>query len=215
MPIAHWTLDEPQGDQARDAVGGHHGMVHGAAPHDEGRFGRARHFVRVRGDHVAVPYHVDFDIPSFTVSAWVWLTEPPAFSGIVGTRHGGDFTFDLKVNADKVHGDVGTGERWIETKVNFYAADVGTDGQGGVLDVGRWYLVTYVVDDAAKQFRLFLDGDLKKTIPYEGTPRLMQPGQSLRIGCSSGSEFMDGVIDDVKIWNRPLSDAEVRGLSRP
>jgi len=214
-PIAHWTLDEPGGGRANDSAGGHHGTVHGAAPHAEGRIGRARLFVRESGDHVAVPYHADFDIPSFTVSAWIWLTEPPTYSGIVGTRHGGDFTFDMKVNADRVHGDVGTGEKWIETGVNFYAADKGTDGQGGDLDVARWYLVTYVVDDAAKQFRLYLDGDLKKTMPCAGTPRLMKPGQWLRIGCSSGGEFMHGVIDDVKIWNRPLTDAEVRGLARP
>ena len=165
--------------------------------------------------HIAIPYSPDFDIPSFTVSAWVWLTEPPTVSGIVGTRHGGDCTFDMKVNADKVHGDVGTGDRWIETNVNVYANDVGTNGHGGDLEVGRWYLVTYVVDDATKTFRLYLDGDLKKAIPYAGTPRLMKPGQSLRIGCSSGNEFMDGVIDDVKIWNKPLTDAEVRELARP
>ena len=75
--------------------------------------------------------------------------------------------------------------------------------------------MTYVVDDAAKKFRLYLDGDLKKTISYSGTPRFMKPGQTLQIGCSSGGEFMDGVIDDVKVWNGPLSDAEVRGLARP
>jgi hypothetical protein len=89
-------------------------------------------------------------------------------------------------------------------KVDFGANDVGTHGQGGRLEVDRWYLVTYVVDDATKECRVYLDGDLKKTFPYKGTPRLMQPGQKLRIGCSWGNEFMDGVIDDVKIWNRPL-----------
>jgi putative heme-binding domain-containing protein len=214
-PIAHWTLDEPDGQEARDAIGGHHGVVRGARPHERGVVGRARLFIRDAGDHVEVPYHADFDIPSFTVSAWIWLTQPPTYSGIVGTRHGGDKTFDMKVNANQVHGDIGTGEAWIETKVNFGANDVGSDRQGGRLQVGRWYLVTYVIDDAAKHCRLYLNGDLKKSIPYQGIPRLMKPGQTLRIGCSSGREFMDGVIDDVKIWNKPLSEAEVRFLAHP
>ncbi|MEI7780475.1 MAG: LamG-like jellyroll fold domain-containing protein [Planctomycetota bacterium] len=214
-PIAHWTFDEPDGAEARDAVGGHHGTVHGAKPHKQGVIDRARLFVRDEGHHVEVRYHRDFDIPSFTVSAWIWLTEPPAYSGILGTRHGGDHTFDVKVNADQVHGDIGTGGNWIQTAVNFGARDVGTDGQGGRLKVGRWYLVTYVIDDAAKQCRLYLGGDLKKTIPYKGTPRLMKSDQTLRIGCSSHDEFMDGVIDDVKIWNLPLTDAQVRSLARP
>ena len=213
-PIAHWTLDEPDGDQARDAVGGHHDTVHGAKPHEQGVVGRGRLFVRREKNHVEVPYHADFDIPSFTVSAWIWLTEPPTYSGIVGTRHGGEFTFDMKVNAAQVHGDIGTGSQWIR-KVDFGANDVGTNGQGGRLEVDRWYLVTYVVDDATKECRVYLDGDLKKTFPYKGTPRLMQPGQKLRIGCSAGNEFMDGVIDDVKIWNRPLREEQVRSLARP
>jgi putative heme-binding domain-containing protein len=214
-PIAHWTLDESAGTVARDAVGGHHGTIHGAKPHAQGAVGRARRFDRDEGHHIEVPYHGDFDIPSFTVSAWIWLTEPPAYSGIVGTRHGGEHTFDMKVNADQVHGDLGTGNDWIQTAVNFGAGDVGSDGQGGRLAVGRWYLVTYVVDDAAKECRLYLNGDRKKTISYEGTPRLMKSDQALRIGCSANDEFMDGIIDDVKIWNRPLADAQVRTLGRP
>jgi LysM repeat protein len=49
--------------------------------------------------------------------------------------------------------------------------------------------------------------------PMLSHPDKIYPGQTLRIGCSSGGEFMDGVIDDVKIWNRPLTEAEVRGLA--
>ncbi len=35
----------------------------------------------------------------------------------------------MKVNADKVHGDIGDGSRWIDTKVNFYKNDTGSNGQ--------------------------------------------------------------------------------------
>jgi hypothetical protein len=120
----------------------------------------------------------------------------------------------MKVNADKVHGDVGDGERWIETKVNFYANDAGSDGQGGDLATGRWYHVAFVVDDSAKRFRLYLDGDKKKEIAYLGQPKLMKPGQTMRIGNSSADEFMDGLIDDVRIWSEALSDKQVGMLSR-
>ncbi len=188
--------------------------MHGAKPYERGALGRARLFVRREGNHVEVPYHADFDIPSFTASSWIWLTEPPTYSGIVGTRHGGEYTFDLKVNANQVHADIGNGTQWIEKPVNFGADDVGTDGHGGRLQVGRWYLEYYIVDDATKECRLYLNGDRKKTIPYKGSARLMKPGQKLRIGCSSGTEFMDGVIDDVKIWNRPLAEEQVRELAK-
>lgn len=212
-PIAWWALDDA-GPEARDSAGGHHGTFRGTAPH-AGRVGGARLFDRSRGDHVVIPFHPDFEIGGFTVSAWVRLTKEPTFSGILGTRFGREHTFDMKVNADKVHGDIGDGTRWIETAVNFYAGDVGSDGQGGDLALDRWYLVTFVVDDARGECRLFLDADRKRTIPFSGRPRLMQPGQEMHIGHSSGSEHMDGVIDEVRIWNRPLGDAEVAALARP
>jgi len=209
-PIAHWTLDD-QGGEARDSVGTHHGVIHGAVPHP-GRIDGALLFDRSRQDHVSIPYSPDFERSTFTVSAWVWLTKPPTFSGILGTRFGGMPLFDVKVNTDKVHGDIGDGSRWIETAVNFYKDDVGTDEQGGDLDLQRWYLVTFVIDNNRKECRLYLDGDRKKTIPFTGNPRLMQPEGVMHIGNTGAGEFMDGVIDDVRIWSHALTDAQVKAL---
>lgn len=206
-PIAHWAMDD-QGAVARDSVGSHHGRYIGATP-TKGRVDGAREFVRARGDHVVIPYSKDLAISTFTVSAWVLLTKPPTFSGILGTRHGGEHTFDLKVNAAKVHGDIGNGSSWIETAVNFYADDRGRNGQGGDLQLNRWFHIVYVIDAGAQECRLYLDADLKKTIPFEGTPILMTPVSTMHIGHSSGTEFMDGIIDDVKIWNRPLTIQQV------
>ena len=78
-----------------------------------------------------VPHAADLELSTYTLSAWVWLAKPPTYSGIVGTRQGGAMLFDVKVNADKVHGDIGDGSRWIETKVNFYESDVGSNGPTG------------------------------------------------------------------------------------
>ena len=212
-PIAHWKLDDAD-REARDAVGTHHGILHGAVPH-EGKVGQGLLFDRAKGNHVAIPHSPDFEIATFTVSAWVWLTKEPTFSGILGTRAGGEFNFDMKVNADKVHGDIGDGRRWIDTRINFYKNDVGSNGQGGDLAIRRWYLITFVIDEARKECRLYLDGDRKKTIPFQGEPRLMRRGQTMRIGAAGNTEFMDGVVDDVQIWNEALTDQQVRSLILP
>lgn len=212
-PIAHWKLDD-EGREARDSAGTHHGTIHGALPH-EGKSGKARLFDRSQEDYVSIPYSPDFEIGTFTVSAWVWLTKEPTFSGILGTRTGGEFNFDMKVNADKVHGDIGDGTRWIDTKINFYKDDVGSNGQGGDLATQRWHLITFVVDNGQKECRLYLDGDRKKTIPFKGEPRLMRRGQTMTIGNTGAGEFMDGVIDDVRIWKQALSDQQVVNLIAP
>jgi hypothetical protein len=209
--VAHWKLDERTGNVAHDSAGSHDGKIVGATV-ATGKAAAARLFDRPRGDHIAVDYSPDFELSSFTVSAWVNLTRPPTFSGILGTRFGGEYTFDMKVNDAKVHGDIGDGKAWIETRVNFYAADTGSNGQGGDLALNTWYHIAYVIDNQQKQCRLYLDADLKKTIPFQGTPRFMQPGHELRIGNSSSDEFMDGVIDDVRIFGSALSSDQVRSL---
>lgn len=210
-PLAHWAFEAEEGDEARDEAGGHDGRIVGATP-VPGLAGNGLLFERAKGQYVSVDYAKEFDIPAFTVAAWVKLTLPPTFSGILGTRFGLDHTFDLKVNAAKVHGDIGDGQEWIETAVNFYENDTGTNGQGGKLALDRWYHVVYVVDAAAHECRLYLDADLKKTIAFQGTPRLMQPGQTMRIGASSPGEFMDGVIDEVRIWGTALTPEQVSAL---
>ena len=40
----------------------------------------------------------------------------------------------------------------------------------------------------------------------------MRIGQTMTIGNTGTNEFMDGVIDDVRIWKHALSDEQVRKL---
>jgi len=53
---------------------------------------------------------------------------------------------------------------------------------------------------------------LGATWTFTGTPLLMSPTQELRIGNASGTEYMNGMIDEVRIYNRALSPAEMAGL---
>jgi hypothetical protein len=91
-------------------------------------------------------------------------------------------------------------------------ADTGFNGQGGDLELKRWYLITYVIDSDKQECRMYLDADLKKTMPLSGDPRLMRSGQTLTIGNTGAREFMDGVIDDVRIWKHALTDEQVKKL---
>lgn len=211
-PIAHWQFEDEDTD-ARDSAGAgaHLGIIQGATS-QAGKFGRGLLFDREKQQQVAIPYSPDFAIGTYTISAWVWLTKEPTFSGVLGTRTGGEFNFDMKVNADKVHGDIGDGARWINTGINFYKEDAGSNGQGGDLELRRWYLITYVIDNERKECRLYLDADRKKTIPFQGEPRLMRPEQTMTIGNTGANEYMDGVIDDVRIWKDALTDQQVQSL---
>jgi len=203
---------EDSATPGKDSAGSHDGTVFGgAALTADSRVGSAAMAFTPPGD-VRIPYHSDFDVSTFSISAWVKIAVEQNNGGILGTRFGGDTTFDVKVRASDVHGDVGHGGGWIDTNVDIRATDTGSNGQGGDLPHDTWQMITYVIDDGAKQFRLYIDDDLKRTIGYTRTPRLMKPGQEMRIGNSSGTEYLNGILDDVRIYDHALSQAEIDAL---
>ena len=206
---AHYTFDA--GSAADSSPNALHGVVGSSVTPSAGIVDGALNFPLVAGTgHVTVGYSSLFDVNAFTVSAWVYPTDKNGSRGILGTRIGGDTTFDVKVRAGDIHGDVGNGSAWITTGLDIRSTDTGTNGQGGNLPVNQWSLVTYVLDGANAY--LYVDGDLKRTMGVAG-PRLMKPGQQLWIGDDyAGNEPFAGRIDDVYIFGRGLSGLEVLQL---
>jgi len=175
-----------------------------------GKFGQALH-VTDDQTFILVPYAADLALNTFSVSVWVNLADLAAIRGIVGTRINGNFTFDLKATSTMVRGDIGNGTAWLNS-----ASDIPAS-RGGVLTTGVWHHLVYVVDNAAQNVRMYLDGAPAATAAFtvKGTPLFMTPAVSLGIGsCYDGAvERMRGLIDDVRLYNRALSDAEAAALA--
>ena len=195
-------------DAVTDVTGnGHDGTIEGTgSSFVAGRSVNAGKAMNFTGSQaVAVTYTSDLALNAYTISAWVNLnTVAPGTLGfgILGTRFGGDTTFDLKIQSTKVHADIGSGSAWINTAVDFNV----------VVPVESWHMITYAVDNAAQQVRMYYDGVLTNTLSFSGTPKLMQSGQALKIGNSSGTEFMNGKMDDVYIYGSALSADQVKTL---
>ena len=199
--VAYYKLD---GD-AKDSAGTHHGTLAGQAkPFIAGKVGQA---FNVTADltYITVPYAADLALSSYTVAAWVNYTDTNGNRGILGTRFNSDNTFDLKVDATRIHGDVGNGTAWLSSAVDVVTA------QGGAITTGVWHHILYAVEPGVT--RIYLDGALASTVTYTGTPLFMKSGQELRIGCSYPAEYMRGAIDEVRIYNRALSAAEAASLA--
>jgi autotransporter-associated beta strand protein len=194
---------------AADASGNNHtGTVEGSgSSYVSGRSGSAGQAINFTGNNnVAVAYKSDLALNAYTVSAWVNVNTTPGTFGILGTRFGGDMTFDLKVQSTLVHGDVGTGSGtvWLTTAADYNVATF----------TNEWHMITYAVDNSAQNVRIYYDGVLAKTVAFttSGTPLLMKAGQTLKIGNSSGTEYMNGKMDDVFIFNNALSSEQVAQL---
>jgi len=195
--LAHYKLD---GD-GKDAAGSHHGTLTNSPTFVAGKHGQA---MNVTLDQcITVPYTADLSLNTFSVAVWVNVSDIGGWRGIVGTRFNSDNTFDMKVSATLIHGDIGNGTAWLNTAVDVPAN----------LSVGEWYHIAYVFDDPADTAEVYLNGILSRTMTITGKPLFMKAGQELRIGVDYPGETFRGMIDDVRIYNRPLSAAEVGGLA--
>jgi len=202
-PVACYRFENSVADVTGN---GHNGTIEGAgSSFVAGRSANAGQAMNFTGsDAVAVTYASDLSLNAYTISAWVNLNTAPGASmfGILGTRLPGEYTFDLKIQDNKVHGDIGTGTGWLNTSADFNV----------VVPVGSWHMITYAVDNAAQQVRMYYDGVLTNTLAFSGTPLLMKAGQTLRIGNSYTGEFMNGKMDDVYIYGSALSVDQVMAL---
>jgi len=83
---------------------------------------------------------------------------------------------------------------------------------GGVIDNTTFHNTVFVVDNTSG--RIYVDGILKNTKVWTGTPIKVTTTLPLKIGALSDASgnptsFFNGTIDEVKIWNRALSTSEV------
>lgn len=85
-----------------------------------------------------------------------------------------------------------------------------------IYEPGVWHHLAGVVDDTNKIVSLYVDGQLAGTAPYTGTLRDFGSAPYL-IGTSNHDAsaynwFFDGMIDDVRVFDRALSASEVATL---
>ncbi|UCD50821.1 MAG: LamG domain-containing protein [Phycisphaerales bacterium] len=207
---------------AYDSSGnGHDGTVYGATLATD-RFGNANSAYSFDGidDYIVVPYADAFQLPVFTMSAWIMPTRD--LSGEVGPTivgRGEDYTTDRAGSVLLVTGEVhayGNG-------VTFMYEDNDDDeywySNGTFPEVGVWTHLA-ATRTASGQLLLYVDGIL--TGQWNGTALpTNQCFQDLLIGAyasNNGSSddivnFFPGLIDDVMIYGRALSAAEVVELA--
>jgi len=77
----------------------------------------------------------------------------------------------------------------------------------------RWYHIVAMFDDSDDSFSVYIDGELvtSGTSPVNLVP---QPTGPLSFGTRTGSsEYWKGALRDFRVYNRPLSNAEIASLS--
>jgi len=211
--VAHWPLDFGAGGLVNDVVGGNNGTIVGldSSTWITGRVNGAMRFDNVEGHHIEVPHAdvLDFGDVDFSISLLVrylnpwmdgdedmWIVKGTSGAPGTGNRYELfiDSTSDLRFSID--NDAVG------KTVLEVPSASIYT---------GEWVHVVAVRDAANDLLSVYADGVLLGT-NTDGSGDIAS-GEPLRIGESlSGSMAMSGDIDDVRIFDKALTEAEIASL---
>ncbi|HEX2314065.1 MAG TPA: sialidase family protein [Thermomonospora sp.] len=211
---AHHRLEETSGASLADSAGARFpatlrgGNATLGAPGRTGRALRLNHDPAAPADTAAETTAPVVDTTrSFTVSAWANLETTARNHTVVsqdGTRKSG---FLLKYEAR-------TG-RWQFTRPHSDSDEPGgaTAESAQTVTPGTWTHLVGVYDAAAQKMRIYVNGtagtEATVTTPWNATGNLAI-GRCLWTGAES--DFFPGTIDEVKLFDRALTPAEVTAL---
>jgi hypothetical protein len=209
--VLYLPFDAPEEDGVvRDASGaGNDGRVYGATWVANGRWGGAYHFsITNLDDRIQIPNSDLLNPDQITLTAWIKTDISDRFYTRIIDKdyHRG---YDLNLSGD-VDG------RSQHGRFTFEDNDMGLENDRPVEDL-RWHHLAGTYDGQIN--RIYVDGVLQKEKKATRPGSLTKTQWDLCIGNSvvdhGTGEFLayDGLIDEVRIYNRALSADEIKALA--
>lgn len=217
--VAAWTFDD---GKVTDAIADAHGeLFKGATITNDGKFGKALDVDGNQDSRADIEFNAKLESiieGPHTVSYWLYVREGRNHSGVwkgekVGW--GANFTFRMVTTSD-TNLTWGTCSGGAE---NWFATD-------GAIEPDKWFHLCQTADGEEAIGYVTPEGG-KTEIPVSGqqNPKLapepynLFPDRPLELGAGRGiggndgeDTFLDGIIDDVIIWDRALTEDEVEEL---
>jgi hypothetical protein len=148
-------------------------------------------------------------VPDFSWSIWVNLNVKKINSSIFSNS-------DSRSNKDRrlKYGEHGDAFTFLVDSYDGVRNYIDWAPVGGV-EINIWYHLVGVMDYTNNQMELYVNGDLKGTADWQGEP--MNEVVYTAIGCATEwvpnmTHFINGQIDELRIYDRVLSEEEVREL---
>ncbi len=205
--VGYWNLDEGTGTTALDLSGnGNGGTLVNGPTWVNGQISGALSFNGTNNyTNVGSPSNgsLDFGTGDFTLSAWINLPTTPAANEWVFAK-GGSGTVGYNI--------------YISTSNKFNCSIQATGGSNQSLSgnttlaVGSFKYVACVFSRANGIYG-YLDGVFNASTTYaSGNTNSVTNSSNFRIGSYSSGNYFSGLIDDVRVYNRALSAAEIQAL---
>ncbi len=196
-PVAKYSFDEENEESAQDLTGdGHTATVEGPKWTEHGRYGGAYEFDAEEGDILKIPASPELNFEEeFTLEAWVRPSGAENKAApLIDKQEGsglGYFLYEGGIVSDRPVGAVD------EEQEHVHADDP--------LPAHAWSHIALTF--TGNRTYIYVDGEL---IDNGAAEPVVTPEGELQIGGSTDTgEYFDGRIDEVRVYNRGLDQAEV------
>jgi len=189
--IAYYPFDE----NADDISGNdNHGVVHGANQ-TTGKFGNAYSFDG-EDDYIEIESNALLNSEVMTLMAWVYVNSLDEEATLVNKHN------SYRIGINKAH------QGFMSAWVNIFLPDY-TFFKAGNIPLGSWHHMAITLN--AEEVRAYIDGDYEDDFQFSGNSA-NRNDQPFQIGYtqSKGLYAFDGKIDEVKILNYVLTEAEIK-----
>ena len=141
---------------------------------------------------------------SATWSAWVYPTGTPGDDGQIIAKSGNSDGWQLKTTPDTGRRTFGVAVSNGSSNVQRYSATQ--------ISLNTWYYVAGVYNAGSQTLDIYVNGVLDNgTLDRHCTLSQNNPGSiNVNIGRRQGGFYFIGTIDDVRVYNRALSPAEIQ-----
>ncbi|MHC4097913.1 MAG: lamin tail domain-containing protein [Planctomycetota bacterium] len=197
--VAHWKFDEGSGGTATDSAGTNNGALVGDTTWTTGQIDGALSFDG-NGDYVSLAAIAALTGDTLTAQAWIRLSD--LGSKPILTQHLTNMTRD--------------GYYFYITggRPTFYLIDGFTSAQAistETINADQWYHIAGTNDGS--NLKLYVDGRLKSNVSsagFTGVSTNAYIGRDI-----SSAVHYNGLIDDVRIYNRAVSESEFLDIADP
>jgi hypothetical protein len=196
--VAHWKFDDGAGGTATDSAGTNNGTLIGDPTWTTGRFDGALNFDGI-GDYVSVAPIAPLIGNTVTAQAWIRLSE---FSGMwtpILTQNLGNNGYYFYVYTGKPSFYIVVSPSYVQTI------------SPELINLNQWYHVAGTNDGS--NLKLYVDGQLKDSVSSTG---FLGVNNNANIGSEPVSPlYFNGLIDDVRIYDRAVSESEFQDTANP
>jgi hypothetical protein len=211
----------PGDGNAFDIIGGQHGTLQGGATFDSGKVAQAfsldgtNDYIMVANNPAAA-----FNFGgSFSIDAWIFLkAAPPEFAPIVSKWNDIPFGNENRSYFFAVQNISGLRLRFdVSQDGSFLGGHSALVISADLVPLNTWSHVAAVFDSTTHSLTVYLNGHASSalTIPANVTAPFVN-NEPLLIGAAdAGSnvrDFFNGLIDEVELFNRPLTQTEIQTI---